>query len=232
MGELHLDVIKDRLLREFNVEANVGEPRVSYRESLEEPITIEETFQQEIEGKQQFAAVTIKFEPYKSEEPLLFESQISDGELPEEYIRAVSEALTEGVTGGALYGYPLIDVKATLVDGRMDPATSTPIAFEAAASRALRHALEKGGCQLLEPVMRLEIVAPEDYMGEVISYVNTCRGEISEVDTRDHLRVIRAFAPLAELFGFTTQLRSATQGRGSCTMEPWEYRPAPEQEFA
>ena len=231
MGELHLDIIKDRLLREFNVEANVGEPRVSYRESIGEKVVINETFDQEAEGRSQFARVVLRFEPEKSETPIQFENEADPEAVPERFARAVGQSLTDSATGGALYGYPLIDVKATLLGGEMDPERSTELAFEAATARALRDALEEGGCELLEPVMRLELVTPEQYMGDVISYVNTCRGEIAEVENRGNLRVIRARAPLAELFGFATQLRSLTQGRGSYTMEPLEYRPAPEEKM-
>jgi len=227
MGELHLEIIKDRLLREFNVEANVGEPRVSYRESLKEKVVIEETFQQEAEGRGQFARVVLEFEPFKSEQPLVMENRVPPEVIPDHFVRAVERALTQSATGGALYGFLLTDVKAVLIGGECHPVDSTELAFEAAASRALRRALEEGGCELLEPVMGLEIVTPEQYLGDVIGYVNTCRGEIGEVLTRDHLRVLRAMAPLVELFGFATKLRSLTQGRGTYTMEPKEYRPAP-----
>ena len=227
MGELHLDIIRDRLLREFNVQANVGEPRVSYRESIKEPVEVNEVFDREIEGREQFAEVTMRFEQEDSGEPVTFESEVEDEDIPARFVNAVRQSLTEGATGGMLYGYPLINVHATLVDARASRELSTAVAFEAAAARALREALEEGGCEVFEPVMKVEVVTPEEYMGDVISYVNTCRGEINEVGTRGDLKVIRAVAPLAELFGFASDLRSTTQGRGSYTMEPLEYRAAP-----
>jgi len=225
MGELHLDIIRDRLLREFNVEARVGEPRVSYRESLKEAVTIDETFRREIEAKVQAARVVLRFEPAPGE-GLSFRNQVPKRVLPLNLAHAVETALTQNASG-PLYGFPLIDVKATLLEAEFDTASATELAFEAAANMAQRRALEEGGCQLYEPYMRLEIVTPEDRMGDVISYVTSCRGTIQQVAPRENLRVIRAEAPLSELFGFATRLRSLTQGRGTYTMEPWEYRPAP-----
>jgi len=227
MGELHLEIIKDRLLREFGVEANVGEPRVSYRESLKRRVVIDETFDQEAEGRGQFARVVIEFEPAHAPEGVAFQNRVPTDVVPAHFIRAVSRALRERSTGGVLYGFPLINVKATLLEAEVHPVDSTELAFEAAASRALHRAVEEGGCVLFEPIMRLEIVAPEEYLGDLISFLNTCRGEITEIDTRNQLRVIRATAPLAELFGFATKLRSITHGRGTYTMEPREYRAAP-----
>ncbi|MFO7957466.1 MAG: elongation factor G [Candidatus Brocadiia bacterium] len=225
MGELHLDIIRDRLLREFNVEARVGEPRVSYRESLEEKVTVEETFRKEIEARTQFARVVLRFEP-APRQGLLFENEVPKDVLPLNLAHAVETALTQNASG-PLYGFPLIDVKATLLEAEVDPVSSTELAFEAAANMAQRKALEDGGCRLYEPYMRLEIVTPEGNMGDVISYVTSCRGTVHQVIQRENLRVIRAEAPLSELFGFATRLRSLTQGRGTYTMEPWEYRPAP-----
>ncbi len=227
MGELHLDIIRDRLLREFNVDARVGEPRVSYRESLREPVTIEQTFQREMEGRGQFARVVIRFEPAPVGSALAFQNEVPKDVLPLHFARAVERTLTQSNVGGILYGYPLINVKATLREAESHPVDSTELAFEAAATMAQRRALEQGGCELYEPYMRLEIVVPEGDMGDVLSYVTTCRGAIQDVTARDALRVLRAVAPLAELFGFATKLRSLTQGRGTYSMEPLEYRPAP-----
>ncbi|KPK57998.1 MAG: elongation factor G, partial [Planctomycetes bacterium SM23_32] len=227
MGELHLDIIRDRLLREFSVDARVGEPRVSYREGLKSAITIEETFQKEIEGRGQFARVVIGFEPAPCGSNLEFANQVPKDVLPLHFARAVERTLTQGSVGGVLYGFPLINLRATLMEAQTHPVDSTELAFEAAASMAQRRALEEGGCELYEPYMRLEIVTPEDGLGDVISYVQSCRGAIHEVVSREALRVLRAVAPLATLFGFATKLRSLTQGRGTYTMEPLEYRPAP-----
>ncbi|MHC4481561.1 MAG: EF-Tu/IF-2/RF-3 family GTPase, partial [Planctomycetota bacterium] len=226
MGELHLDIIRDRLLREFTVDARIGEPRVSYRESLQEPITIEETFQRETEGHGQFARVVIEFAQAPCGSALEFENRVPKDVLSLHFARAVQRALTQSASG-VLYGFPLINVKAVLLNASTHPVDSTELAFEAAASMAQRRALEEGGCRLYEPYMRLEIVTPEDNVGDVISYVNSCRGAIREVVSRDSLRVLRAHAPLAHLFGFATKLRSLTQGRGTYSMEPLEYRPAP-----
>jgi elongation factor G len=226
MGELHLEIIRDRLLREFNVDARVGEPRVSYRESLGKAVTVDETFQKEAEGHGQFARVVIRFEPHPGSTALDFESEVSKDVLPLHFVRAVERSLTQSPSG-ILYGFPLINMRAVLVDASTHPVDSTELAFEAAAAMAERRALEEGGCELYEPYMRLEIVTPEDNMGDIINYVNGRRGTIEEVLARDAIRILRAVAPLAELFGFATQLRSLTQGRGTYSMEPLEYRPAP-----
>jgi elongation factor G len=225
MGELHLDIIRDRLLREFSVDARIGEPRVSYRESLVGAVTIEETFQKEVEGRGQFARVVIRFEPDPCGMALKFANRVAKEVLAPHFVKAVERSLTQGASG-ALYGFPLINVKATLLDATTHPTDSTELAFEAAAGAAQRRALEEGGCRLYEPYMRLEIITPEENIGDVISFVNSCRGAIQEVHSRETLRVIRAEAPLAQLFGFATRLRSMTQGRGTYSMEPLEYRPA------
>jgi len=226
MGELHLEIIRDRLLREFNLAARVGEPRVSYRESLKAAVTVEETFQKEVEGRGQFARVLIRFEPSASAAALEFRNEVAKDQLPLHLARAVERSLAQSPSG-ILYGFPLIHVRATLLGTTVHPVDSTELAFEAAASLAQRRALEQGGCELYEPYMRLEIVIPEDDVGEVIAHVNGCRGAIQEVVARDALRVLRAVAPLAALFGLATRLRSLTQGRGTYSMEPLEYRPAP-----
>jgi len=225
MGELHLDIIRDRLLREFNVDARIGEPRVSYRESLVEPVTIEQTFQRELEGHGQYARVVIRFEPEPCGMALKFVNQVAKEVLAPHFAKAVERALTQAASG-ALYGFPLINVQATLLDATSHPIDSTELAFEAAAATAQRRALEEGGCRLYEPYMKLEVITPEENIGDVISFINSCRGTIQEVNPRETLRVIRAEAPLAQLFGFATKLRSLTQGRGTYSMEPLEYRPA------
>ena len=226
MGELHLEIIRNRLLREFNVDANVGEPRVSYRESIETAITVEETFDQEAEGRGQYAWVRMRFEPAQVPQGIEFENEVDKSKLPLHFARAIERSLPQGATG-PLYGYPLINVRAVLLDAKTHPVDSTELAFEAASARAMHRAMEQTDAQLLEPVMRLEIVVPEGHLGDVISNISTCRGEIKKVEPRDNLRVIRAHAPLAELFGFASKLRSLTQGRGTYSMEPLEYQPAP-----
>ena len=227
MGELHLEIIKDRLLREFNVKANVGVPRVSYRETLKEAVIAEGVFRQEAEGRGQFARVVMNFEPFHGSRAITFVNEAPPEVVPDHFVRAVRRSLTGQAASGSLYGFPLIDIKAVLTGGETHPVDSTELAFEAAAARALRQALEEKGSILLEPVMRLEITCPEDYIGDVIRYVNTCRGRITEIRSRAQMRCLRATAPLAELFGFATKLRSLTQGRGTYTMEPEAYRAAP-----
>ena len=227
MGELHLEIIKDRVLREYNVDANVGEPRVSYRESLKQPVTVEGTFDQEADGRGQFARVVLAFDPFDCGEAIRFENRTPHDVIPNHFVRAIERALTESAASGTLYGFSLINVRATLTHAETHPVDSSELAFEAAAARALRNALEEGGCILLEPLMRLEIVTPEQYLGGVIGFVNSCRGMVKEVISREQLRVVHAEAPLAELFGFATKLRSTTQGRATHTMEPTRYVPAP-----
>lgn len=224
MGELHLDIIRDRLMREFNVDANVGEPRVSYRESLREAVTVEAEFDRQAEGRGQYALVRMRFEPAKSPEGVEFVSQVDKDEIPPHFVRAVERAFQGGVTG-PLYGYPLIDVRAILIGAEMHPVDSTELAFEAAANQALHLALDEEKVELLEPYMRLEVVVPEENMGDVISHITSSRGEIKNVEERDQLRVFRAYAPLAQLFGFASKLRSLTQGRGTYSMEPFSYKP-------
>ena len=226
MGELHLEIIRDRLLRELRVDARVGEPRVSYRESLKRAVTIDETFQREVGGHGQYARVVSLFEPAPCGHALEFECRVDKGTLSDHLVRAVRRALTQA-SSGILYGFPLINIRAVLLDAFTHPVDSSELAFEAGASMAQRRALEEGDCELYEPFMRLEIVTPEENVGDIVSFVNSCRGIIQELTPRESLRVLRAEAPLAELFGFATRLRSLTQGRGTYTMEPLEYRPAP-----
>ncbi len=225
MGELHLDIIRDRLLREFNVDARIGEPRVSYRESLVNAVNVDEVFQKEVDGRGQYARVVIRFEPEPCGTALKFVNRVPKELLAAHFAKAVERSLTQGASG-ALYGFPLINVKATLLEATTHPTDSTELAFEAAAGGAQHRALGEGGCRLYEPYMKLEIITPEENIGDVISFINSCRGTIQEVHARETLRVIRAEAPLVQLFGFATRLRSMTQGRGTYSMEPLEYRPA------
>ncbi len=226
MGELHLEIIRGRLLREFNVDARVGEPRVSFRESLTSAITIDETFRKELEGHGQFARVVIAFEPAPCGSVLEFENRVPKDVLADHFVRAVRRSLTQ-ISSGVLYGYPLINIRAVLQDASSHPVDSTELAFEAAATMAQRRALDEGGCTLYEPYMRLEVVTPEDNLGDVINFISGCRGAVQEVIAREQVRALRAEAPLRELFGFATRLRSLTQGRGTYSMEPLAYRPAP-----
>ncbi len=228
MGELHLDIIKDRLLREYNVGANVGEPQVSYRESIREPVEVDSVFDSERDGRGHYARVKMRFEPDNDIQGVEFVNEVNPKVCPPHFVRAVESSFT-GMVPGPIFGYPLIHFKAVLVDAETHPVDSTEMAFEAAAGRALRDALDDAELVLLEPYMRIEVVVPELNMGDVISYVSTCRGEVKDVGVREHLRVIRAQAPLSSLFGFAGNLRSLTQGRGSYSMEPFAYKPAPKE---
>ncbi len=226
MGELHLEIIRDRLLREFNVDANVGEPRVSYRESIRLPITVDAVFNRETDGRGQYASVKMRFEPDKESPHVTFVNEVDPDDCPSHFVRAVERAF-RGAVSGPIFGYPLIYIRATLLEAEIHPTDSTEVAFEAAAGQALRKALEDADVMLLEPYMRVEVVVPETNMGDVISYVSTCRGDVKDVESRENLRVIRAQAPLSALFGFASNLRSLTQGRGVYSMEPFDYKQVP-----
>lgn len=227
MGELHLEVIKNRMLSEYKVDANVGAPKVSYRETIGKKVEVEGKFVQQTGGHGQYGHVWITLEPYKGEEPVTFVDSIVGGKIPKQYIRSVEKGIRETATTGVAGGYPLIDIKVTLTDGSTHPVDSSDLAFYTAASIALRKGVEMAKSILLEPIMLLEIAIPEQYMGDVISEIHSRRANINEIITRGNIRIIKGDVPLAEMFGYATVLRSITQGRGTYTMEPLEYRPAP-----
>ncbi|BBO18180.1 translation elongation factor G [Candidatus Brocadia pituitae] len=232
MGELHLEVIKNRMLSEYKVDANVGAPKVSYRETIGKKVEIEGKFIQQTGGHGQYGHVWITLEPFKGEEPVTFEDAIVGGKIPKQYIRSVEKGVRETASTGVAGGYSLIDIKVTLTDGSTHPVDSSDLAFYTAASIALRKGVEMAKSILLEPIMSLEIVVPEQYMGDVISEIHSRRANIIEMGTRGNLRIIKGDVPLAEMFGYSTVLRSITQGRGTFTMEPLEYRPAPAKVFS
>ncbi len=232
MGELHLEVIKNRMLSEYKVDANVGAPKVSYRETIGKKVEVEGKFIQQTGGHGQYGHVWITLEPFKGEEPVTFEDAIVGGKIPKQYIRSVEKGIRETATTGVAGGYTLIDIKVTLTDGSTHPVDSSDLAFYTAASIALRKGVEMAKSILLEPIMSLEIVVPEQYMGDVISEIHSRRANILEMGTRGGLRIIKGDVPLAEMFGYSTVLRSITQGRGTFTMEPLEYRPAPAKAFS
>ncbi|NUO09729.1 MAG: elongation factor G [Candidatus Brocadia sp.] len=232
MGELHLEVIKNRMLSEYKVDANVGAPKVSYRETIGKKVEVEGKFIQQTGGHGQYGHVWITLEPFKGEEPVTFEDAIVGGKIPKQYVRSVEKGIRETATTGVAGGYSLIDIKVTLTDGSTHPVDSSDLAFYTAASIALRKGVEMAKSILLEPIMSLEIVVPEQYMGDVISEIHSRRANILEMGTRGNLRVIKGDVPLAEMFGYSTVLRSITQGRGTFTMEPLEYRPAPAKAFS
>ncbi|TVL98695.1 MAG: elongation factor G [Candidatus Brocadia sp. WS118] len=232
MGELHLEVIKNRMLSEYKVDANVGAPKVSYRETIGKKVEVEGKFIQQTGGHGQYGHVWITLEPFKGEEPVSFEDAIVGGKIPKQYVRSVEKGIRETAATGVAGGYTLIDIKVTLTDGSTHPVDSSDLAFYTAASIALRKGVEMAKSILLEPIMSLEIVVPEQYMGDVISEIHSRRANIIEMGTRGSLRIIKGDVPLAEMFGYSTVLRSITQGRGTFTMEPLEYRPAPAKVFS
>ncbi len=229
MGELHLDIIVDRMRREFNVEANVGKPQVAYREAIRNTCDIEGKFVRQSGGRGQYGHVWIKFEPAenRSEEKLEFVNQIVGGSVPKEYIPAVQKGIEEQMKNGVLAGYPLLGLKATLYDGSFHEVDSNEMAFKVAGSLAAKQLSGKGGAVLLEPTMSVEVVTPEESMGDVMGDLNRRRGLLQGMEDSTMGKIIRAEVPLGEMFGYATDLRSATQGRATYTMEFSKYSEAP-----
>ncbi|HJN85449.1 MAG TPA: elongation factor G, partial [Patescibacteria group bacterium] len=226
MGELHLEVIVDRMKREFNVEVNVGAPQVSYRESIRGAAEAEGKFVKQSGGRGQYGHAVIKIEP-NTEEGYIFEDKIKGGSVPREYIEPTNKGIQEAMASGVYAGYPLINIKVTLVDGSFHDVDSSEVAFKIAGSMALRAAAVKAGIALLEPVMKVEVVTPEDFMGDVIGDLNAKRGQINEMTDQGEAKLVRAFVPLSEMFGYATQLRSINQGRASYAMEFEKYQEVP-----
>ena len=229
MGELHLDIIVDRMRREFSVEANIGKPQVAYRERITTTTEIEGKFVRQSGGRGQYGHVWVKFEPAEdsSAEGLEFVNEIVGGIVPREYIPAVSKGIEEQMQNGVLAGYPLLGLKATLYDGSFHDVDSSEMAFKIAASMATKKLAEVGGAELLEPMMQVEVVTPEENMGDVVGDLNRRRGLIQGMDENASGKIVNAEVPLAEMFGYATDLRSATQGRATYTMEFAKYAPAP-----
>ncbi|OZG70914.1 translation elongation factor G [Hahella sp. CCB-MM4] len=228
MGELHLDIIVDRMRREFKVEANIGKPQVAYREAIRNTCEIEGKFVRQSGGRGQYGHVWVKFEPRaEGEEGLEFVNEIVGGVVPKEYIPAVGKGIEEQMKNGILAGYPLLGLKATLYDGSYHDVDSNEMAFKIAASMATKALASKGGAVLLEPVMKVEVVTPEENMGDVVGDLNRRRGLIQGMDDSVSGKVVNAEVPLAEMFGYATDLRSATQGRATYTMEFSKYSEAP-----
>jgi len=229
MGELHLDIIVDRMRREFGVEANIGKPQVAYRERIKNIAEIEGKFIRQSGGRGQYGHVRIRFEPAKDEaaDDLDFHNAVVGGAVPKEYIPAVQKGVEEQIQNGVLAGYPLLGVKATLYDGSFHDVDSNEMAFKIAAGIATRQLAELGGAVLLEPIMTVEVVTPEDNMGDVVGDLNRRRGLISGMDDCAAGKIVNADVPLAEMFGYATDLRSATQGRATYTMEFSKYAEAP-----
>lgn len=227
MGELHLDVLVDRMLREFKVQANVGKPRVSYRETITRAVpTINYKYAKQSGGHGQYGHVVFAIEPLERGGGVVFENKITGGSIPREYIPAVEKGIREASESGVLAGYPVTDLKITLTDGSYHEVDSSEMAFKMAAIMGFREGLQKGASVLLEPIMKVEIVVPSDYLGEIMGQITARRGEVQGMEMRPgNAQAVRGFVPLAEMFGYATELRSGTQGRGVFTMEFDHYAP-------
>ena len=227
MGELHLDIIVDRLKREFKVEANVGKPQVAYKETIRKPVRVEGKFIRQSGGKGQYGHVWLELEPLEPGKGIEFESKIVGGAVPKEYIKPIEAGIREAAESGVLAGYPVIDFKATLVDGSYHEVDSSEMAFKIAASMAFKDGCKKASPVILEPIMKVEVTVPEEYMGDVIGDINSRRGRMEGMEARNGNQIIRGFIPLSEMFGYATDLRSKTQGRGTYSMEPSHYEEVP-----
>ncbi|GLF92454.1 elongation factor G [Bacillus safensis] len=227
MGELHLDIIVDRMKREFKVEANVGAPQVAYRETFRSGAKVEGKFVRQSGGRGQFGHVWIEFEPNEEGAGFEFENAIVGGVVPREYIPAIQAGLEDSLENGVLAGFPLIDIKAKLFDGSYHDVDSNEMAFKIAASMALKNAVSKCNPVLLEPMMKVEVVIPEEYMGDIMGDITSRRGRVEGMEARGNAQVVRAMVPLSEMFGYATSLRSNTQGRGTFTMHMDHYEEVP-----
>jgi elongation factor G len=229
MGELHLEILVDRMKREFNVQANVGRPQVAYRETIKKFKEAEAKYIRQTGGRGQYGHVTLTVEPQEPGKGYEFVNKIVGGVIPREYIPAIDKGIKEAMTSGTLAGYPVVDIKVTVIDGSFHEVDSSEIAFKIAGSMAFKDACKKANPVILEPIMKMEVVVPEEYMGDVIGDLNSRRGKISSMDSKNKVQHIKATAPLAEMFGYSTSLRSLTQGRGNYSMEPSHYEEAPKQ---
>ena len=229
MGELHLDIIVDRLLREFKVEANVGAPQVAYKETITKPVDVEHKYAKQSGGRGQYGHCKVKFEPMdaNAEETYKFESTVVGGAIPKEYIPAVGEGIEDAMKSGILGGFPVVGVHANVYDGSYHEVDSSEMAFHIAGSMAFKEAMQKASPVLLEPIMKVEVTTPEDYMGDVIGDINSRRGRIEGMEDIGGGKMIRGYVPLAEMFGYATDLRSRTQGRGNYSMFFDRYEPVP-----
>jgi len=229
MGELHLEIIVDRLLREFKVEANVGEPQVAYKETIQKAVDVEGKFVRQSGGRGQYGHCKVKFEPLdpNGEKTYEFESQVVGGAIPKEYIQPINDGIQEAMQSGILAGYPVLGVKAVVYDGSYHEVDSSEMAFKIAGSMAFKEAMKKGDPILLEPIEKVDVTVPEEYMGDVIGDLNSRRGRIEGMKARNGLQIIHGFVPLSEMFGYATDLRSKTQGRGTYSMEFHHYEPVP-----
>jgi elongation factor G len=228
MGELHLEILIDRMKREFKVEANVGAPQVAYRESLARPVELTYTHKKQSGGSGQFGEVKVALEPGERGSGIEFIDEIKGGNVPKEYIPSVEKGMRETAETGSLIGFPIIDFKIRLLDGKYHDVDSSALAFEITGRGAMREAAQKAGIKLLEPIMKVEVVTPEDFMGDVIGDLNSRRGQIQGTDSRGNAQVVEAMVPLANMFGYVNQLRSFTQGRAQYTMQFSHYDEVPQ----
>ena len=227
MGELHLDIIVDRLKRDFKVECTVGKPQVSYKETIRNKVKVEGKFIRQSGGRGQYGHCWLEMEPLEPGKGIEFESKIVGGAIPKEYIKPIEDGIREAAQSGILAGYPVIDFKATVVDGSYHDVDSSEMAFKIAGSMAFKEGCKQGKSVLLEPIMKVEVTVPEEYMGDVIGDINSRRGRMEGMEARGGNQIIRGFIPLSEMFGYATDLRSKTQGRGTYAMEPSHYEEVP-----
>jgi elongation factor G len=229
MGELHLEIIVDRLMREFKVDANVGRPQVAYRETVTKPVEkIEGRFVRQTGGKGQYGHAVINMEPSEPGEGYEFIDRIVGGRIPREYIPSVDLGIQEAMDSGVLAGYPVVDIRVELVDGSYHDVDSSEMAFKIAGSMAFKEAMNRAKPKLLEPVMAVEVVTPDDYLGDVIGDLNARRGRVEGIEPRGNVQAVRARVPLATMFGYATDLRSNSQGRATFTMQFDRYEEAPQ----
>ena len=227
MGELHLEIIVDRLLREFKVEANVVKPQVSYKETIRKPATVDTRYSRQTGGKGQFAHVKLTIEPNEPGKGYEFINKVTGGAIPKEYIPAVDQGIQGAMQSGVLAGYEMVDIKATLFDGSFHEVDSSEMAFKICGSMAFKEACQKASPTLLEPIMKVVVTAPDEYMGDVMGDINARRGQISGTDIRNGAAVIESRVPLSNMFGYATDLRSKTQGRANYSMEPSHFEELP-----
>jgi elongation factor G len=228
MGELHLDILVDRMKREFKVEANVGAPQVAYRETITRPTDVDYTHKKQTGGSGQFARVKFTMVPGEPASGFEFENKVVGGNIPKEYIPGVQKGIESVMSSGPLAGFPMLDIKVTLTDGAYHDVDSSVMAFEIAGRAAFREGVQRAGPKLLEPIMKVEVLTPEDYMGDVIGDLNSRRGQISGTEPRGVVTSIRAMVPLANMFGYVNTLRSMSQGRAQYTMQFDHYEQVPQ----
>ena len=230
MGELHLEIIVDRLLREFKVEANVGAPQVAYKEAFTKAVEVDSKYAKQSGGRGQYGHCKVKFEPMDAngEELFKFDSEVVGGAIPKEYIAPIEAGVKEAMENGVVAGYPMVDIKVTVTDGSYHEVDSSEMAFKIAGSMGFKAGAEKANPVIMEPYMKVEVLVPEEYMGDVIGDVNSRRGRIEGMEAANGAQIIRAFVPLAEMFGYATDLRSKTQGRGNYVMQMDHFEKLPE----